>query len=336
VLAIAIADIEERGLRPASYERRGWERTVHDALCQTGLVVPSVNGELTFGHQTMEDYLAACQLAELLAGLDGSARTDRMAQLRNDDLVGHRDMLSFLGEIWVSQGCDLDPLAAELLDDSPTGALVLIHGFVDTGLPLGVETASRLERIATNWRNEGAGRLVAATIMARIDPPASRALLLALTIDLDMDDSDRVAAIQALHATNPATAAALWWLMWFTDYGHLDPPYKSQASQLLTGLNREAETEAAGLQLLVSNRYLPDRYRAWAGAFLIDKGVHGAYEALKSTMATRDLTFALGELLEQGNPEAWAVLRRLVHDRKLPSTERLWAAEELALRDPVP
>jgi hypothetical protein len=336
VLAGAIADFEEGGLRPAPYERSGWERTVHDALCQTGLVVPSANGELTFSHQTMEDYLAACHLAEVLAGLDDAARADRMAQLHDDDLVDHRELLLFLGEIWVAQGCDLDPLAAGLLDDSATGALELVHGFVDTGLPLGMETASLLERIATNWRNKSADRLVAATIMAGIDPPATRALLLALTIDPDMDDSDRVATIQALDTANPATAAALWWLMWFTDYGHLDPPYKSEANQLLTGLNREAETEAAGLQLLVSNRYLPDRYRAWAGAVLIDKGVHGAYEALKSTTAPRDLTLALGELLERGNPEAWAVLRRLSQDRELPSAERLWAAKGLAQCDPDP
>jgi hypothetical protein len=162
VLAAAIADIEERGLRPGPYERSGWERTVHDALCQTGLVVPSAKGELTFSHQTMADYLAACRLAEVLAGLDDAARVDRMAQLRNDDLVGHRDMLSFLAEIWVSEGCDLDPLAAELLDDSATGALELIHGFVVTGLPLGMETATRLASIAMNWRNESADRLVAA------------------------------------------------------------------------------------------------------------------------------------------------------------------------------
>jgi hypothetical protein len=336
VLAAAIADIEERGLRPAPYERSGWQRTVHDALCQTGLVVPSANGELTFRHQTMEDYLAACHLAEVLAGLDDAARADRIRQLHNDDLVDHRELLLFLGEIWVAQGCDLDRLAADLLDDSATGPLELTRRFADRGLPLGTETARRLAAIAMDWRNESADRLVAATISARIDPPATRALLLALTIDSDMDDPDRVAAMEALHTTDPATAAALWWLMSFTDYGHLDPPYKSQANQLLTGLNREAEADAAGLQLLVSNRYLPDRYRAWAGAVLIDKGVHGAYEALKSTMAARELALALGELLERGNPDAWAVLRRLSQDRELPSTERQWAAKELALCDPYP
>ena len=329
VLAAAIADIEERGLRPAPYERRGWERTVHDALCQTGLVGPSGDGELTFRHQTIEEYLAACHLD----GLDDSARTERIAQLRNDDLIDHLGMLSFLGGILVSQGYDLDPLAAELLDDSPIGALELIQDFVDNGLPLKMETATRLESIATDWRQESADRLVAATIMAGIDPPTSSGLLLALTIDLDMDDSDRVAATEALHATNPTTAAAIRWLMWFTDYGQLDLPYKSQANQLLTRLNRDAETDTAGLQFLVTNHYLPHPYRAWAGAVLIGKGVLGAYEALKSTMAIGDLTAALGKLLERDHPEAWAVLQRLSQDRDLSSTERLQAAEELALHE---
>jgi hypothetical protein len=337
VLAAAIAELAERSLRPAPHERRGWERTVHDALCQTGLVVPSGDGELTFIYQTIEEYLAACHLTRLLAGLDDFARSECIAQFRDGDLISHMGMLSFLGGIWVSQGYDLDPLAAELLDDSPVGALELIRDFVDNGLPLKKETATRLESIATDWQQESADRLLAATIMAGIDPPASSAMLLALTIDPDMDDSDRVAAIEVLQATNPTTAAPLCWLMWFTDYGHLDAPYKGQANQLLTEFNRQAETEVPGLQLLVNNRYLPDRYRAWAGVVLVGRGVHGAYEVLKSAMATRSLISALGELLEGGDiQEAWAVLRRLSRDRDLPSTERMQAAEELAIRDGNP
>ncbi|WP_432973513.1 hypothetical protein [Dactylosporangium sp. CA-233914] len=156
-------------------------------------------------------------------------------------------------------------------------------------------------------------------------------LLLALSVDPDQEDADRLTAIQELCAAGPTAGNAIRMLMLLTGGDDLGTRYYVDISTLLTTMPRSDRLDAAGLHALIDNQYLPDSLRALAGGTLLDSGDPFAYTAAKSSMPIERLITSLGELLERRQLEAENMLRRLSTDAELSAGTRAQAREELEL-----
>lgn len=331
LVELALAQAAERDISGLPHEPSRWRRIVHDALLRTGLVVAGPEGELAFIHQTMQEYLAAWHLFETMSALDVHSHV-RMNALVDSDIAHNFEMLAFFGGVWENQGEDLDPLAAQLLDEYPhEDALQLVQRLVTDGLHLGTATVAQLVRAAEDWRTGSTERLLAASTTKMIDPPAGVKLLLALSIDADMEDADRLTAIETLCDAGPEAAAAISLLMQLSNGDDLGPQYYIEVVMLLHNLPRSEHLDVISLRTLLQNQYLPDSLRVLAGTMMFGCRAPSAYAVIKSSMPAERLITSLGELLEREEPEADNLLRLLSADPELSDAIRTRAGEELEL-----
>ncbi|MGH3764049.1 MAG: hypothetical protein ACRDTX_02660 [Pseudonocardiaceae bacterium] len=205
------------------------------------------------------------------------------------------------------------------------------------------QTCAELTEVAGDWRVSSEDRMRAASQLVVEDQMTGRDLLLAFTVDADVNGPERVAAIRRLLAMDSASVAAVHWLMWKTHFGDLELPEKAEANDLLTG-HRLAEQarrgRVDGLDIIVNDTYLDDFHRVWAGVELI--GIQGvmAYERIKRAFTVSALTFFGTDLIERGETDdegaiiGYYLLDSMIADRRLSLAERKNAAEMIADIDP--
>ncbi|WP_432973511.1 NACHT domain-containing protein [Dactylosporangium sp. CA-233914] len=180
ILDLALADAAERGIRGFTHEPRRWRRAVHDALYRTGIVTAGPDGHFTFVHQTMQEYLAAWRLAEVMSSVDAKDRASMVARF-TDEIAYNFEMLRFFGTIWQDQGEDPDPLIAALLGEYPDeDVLRLVQRFIADGLHVGNTTVAILVDAVKNWRTGSPERLLAASTIAQIDAARCQAVTRAI------------------------------------------------------------------------------------------------------------------------------------------------------------
>ncbi|OKJ97542.1 hypothetical protein [Amycolatopsis sp. CB00013] len=188
------------------------------------------------------------------------------------------------------------------------------------------------EMAAASW-SESAERLQACVAVWHEDAEAGRDLLLALSIDLDVDDEDRLNALTRLLKMDSSTAAAASWLMWETEWGHLQGDYKGEAASIVPGYRDVADSLAAGLALIVTNPYLDDLYRIWAGAYRVIEWTKDSFAELRALFSDTALLAGLGGVARLGGQASGGVLIGqtslgwIVGDSTLPSAMRFQAAD---------
>ncbi|MGA5304617.1 NACHT domain-containing protein [Nucisporomicrobium flavum] len=325
-LTILDAAVEEFAERSRKAPLTGYGRSRHDvrdALLQTGLLLATTTGsDLVFHHHVLEDLLAVRQHVHLL-------REDRRNAI-NDLRYAHiliPGLLTLLAEVWVDVGEDLDSLIGELMADEPDGSVDLISELLDHGLPLGSSTNELLTVIAVDWRRGSRERLLAARTLRRLDTDAGNALLLALSVDADMDDTDRLSALEDLCSSDPTAAAAAGWLLRYDSRAHVH--YTAQIYAIFANAGVHQENDDTSLLLLLRNGHLPDRVRAWAASVFLNQGHPEGYAVQMEFLPVDRLLVALGELLGEGHAEAQEMLRRLSRDESLSERDRRSAAELL-------
>jgi hypothetical protein len=330
----------QHGLRPTAGKGIWWARSVHDVLCDTGLVV-SEGGTLQFSHSTFEDFLAARRAHRMLAQQAGWRRwqgmlsgfTDKIASRYDnvENFVSFSQFLQFLIGMLSHAGWDVDTFVGEILENH-SGVDHLVTDIVAGGLQLGEKVAAALTRTSTDWREEDTNRVNAAIALGSLDPDAGAALLLVLTVDQDVEEECRLIVTRSLVGSEPKVAAAIQWLT-FSAYWESESRYTIEAISEVTGLGLDDHAEQAGLEMIVLNSHLDSRYRVAADAELAQRRGRSAQLLLRSLIPTAVLIDDLTEQAEHGNDAAFAALVRLTGDDSLIAGDRIDIAGILAELD---
>jgi hypothetical protein len=336
LLDMALTWADKHDLQPSRNLSAQWKRLVHDVLCDTGLVAPD-GADLAFGHHAIQEHLVARHLvshmhdpgSDLLFDLLGSGAfpTDELANyLENSGLLGT------LVELWTATGRDPDILITEVIEITPA-ACRGVYRLIADGAPVGESTAAALIKIVADQYTDHPERIAAAKALNTLGRPEGAAVLLAVSLDLDVEESDRLDVTGVLAHADPPVAAAIMWLTFTAYWDSYDYGYKMKAIPLVTGLGLNDTAIAAGLEIIITNPRLPDTYRAQAGARLINEKGKPAYVLLKAHMTPLALLFAAIDLAERGEPAGYILLNHLANDTTVASSDRLLAAESLSLLD---
>ena len=328
------------GLRPAAGKGIWWARTVHDALCDTGLAV-SASGILQFSHSTFEDFLAARHAHRMLSQQAGSRRWQETLSNYTDEIafrygtienfVSFSQFLQFLIGMLSHAGCDVDAVVAEILENHP-GADQIVTDFAADGLQLGEKVTAALTQISADCREGDTDRVNAAIALGSLDPDAGVALLLALTVDEDIDEECRLIVVRSLVGSEPKMAAAIQWLT-FSAYWDSESRYSIEAFSEVTGLGLDDQDEQAGIEMIVLNSHLDLRYRVAADAELAQRRGRSAQLLLRSLIPAAVLIDHLAEQAEHGNDAAFTALVQLCEDDSLIASDRIDIAERLTELD---
>ncbi|MDQ3578566.1 MAG: hypothetical protein M3443_13420 [Actinomycetota bacterium] len=190
-----------------------------------------------------------------------------------------------------------------------------------------------LKEIAADGRTESAERLRACLAVRDEEPASGRDLLLALSIDLDADEEDRLSAVRRLVRMDASAVAAVSWLMWQTEWGHLEGMFKGEAASIVSGYNDVEEDLAAGLALIVANPYLADLYRIWAGAHRVIEWTRDSFAELRALFSDTAILVGLDEVARRSGHASGGVLVGntslgwIVDDSTLPTAMRFGAAD---------
>lgn len=179
------------------------------------------------------------------------------------------------------------------------------------------------ETAKTSWSGSN-DRLRACVAVWHEEPEAGRDLLLALSIDLDVDD--RLSALQRLLRMDPAAVAAASWLMWETEWGHLEGVHKYEAASIVPGHRRVEADLAAGLALIVANPHLDDVYRIWAGAYRVIEWTKDSFAELRALFSDTAILAGLDEVTRRSGQASGGVLIGKPH----------WDGSSTTARCPLP
>jgi hypothetical protein len=192
-----------------------------------------------------------------------------------------------------------------------------------------------LKELAADWRTESGERLQACLAVGQWEPEAGHDLLLALSISLDADGEDRLSAIEQLAKMDAPKVAAVSWLMWQTEWGHLDSGYKGHAASMLYGHQIIDDDFAAGLALIIANPYLDDLYRIWAGAQRVIEWTRDSFAELRARFDDTTILVELDEVARRSGQTSEGVLVGhtalgwIVGDSTLPASMRFGAADRI-------
>jgi hypothetical protein len=338
ILAAAVQWAQDHGLRHAPSMGERWERVVHDALYETGLVVPTADG-LEFSHVTFEDFLAARYMYRRLSQRAGEQQpTQLLSELleevsspyaSRDDFFYYSDSFRFLLGMWAAGKHDSDWITAEILDAAPA-ASNLVADLMADGIPLGEKVATALERIGADWRETDDDRIASAKALAALGVDRGVALLLAFTVDHDMDEFDRLKITHALARSSAPVAAAIAWLTFAEHWNNPDMRYKTAEISEVTGLPLDESALLQGLKIIATDPYLDHRYRVSAAVDIAKVNIETSQRLLKSLMPVRDLALHLADAAEYGNDAALSSLCYLTRDKGLAVADRFDAADALA------
>ena len=200
-------------------------------------------------------------------------------------------------------------------------------------------SSEELKEIAADWRSESAERLQACVAVWHEEPDLGRDLLLALSIDPDVDEGDRLSALQRLLRMDAPAVAAAAWLMWQTEWGHLEGVSKGEAASIVPGYREVEKDLAAGLTLIVANPYLDDLYRIWAGAHRVVEWTNDSFAELRALFSDTAILVGLDEVVRRSGQTSRGVLVGdtslgwIVDDSTLPAAMRFGAADRRHICD---
>ena len=162
VLNLALAWAGCHDLHPAPGMGSRWIRIVHDALCETGLVV-SENNDLEYSHSTFEEFLAARHCHRMFAQSSGLHPWQEMMNRLIESIsycygsLGNFIPLSqffqFLVGLLALAEYDTDTFVAQMLESRPQVSTIIAELAMD-GVPLGTKVTAALTRIAADWTEE--------------------------------------------------------------------------------------------------------------------------------------------------------------------------------------
>ncbi|WP_156212847.1 hypothetical protein [Lentzea aerocolonigenes] len=152
-----------------------------------------------------------------------------------------------------------------------------------------------------------------------------------MSVDVDVDESDRLGIIDALVRQRGPVAAAIQWLTFETTRSTPDPSYHQQAIPRATFGTPSAEDKVAGLRLVVGAGELDDEYRVAACAALAENKPDDAYRLFVSLQPTK---LTVSYLANAGEGYVLTLLARLVQDDAQPFYIRLRACEEVECISP--
>jgi hypothetical protein len=341
ILAAAVQWAQDGGLHCAPGMVNWWERVVHDVLCETGLVVPAVDG-LEFSHPTFEDFLAARYMYRKLGQRAGELQlrqslSELLEQVSSpydsrDDFFYCSDSFRFLVGMWTAGQHDSDWFTAELLD-ATSAASNLIADLMADGIPLGEKVTAALERIGSDWREEDNHRISSANALTALDAARGVALLLAVTVDLDMDEFERLKITRSLATSSPPVAAAIRWLTCEAYWNSLDVLYKAEAIHEVTRPRLDESAVLQGLEIIATNPHLDGRHRVSAAADIGQIDRDAGQRLLKSLMRVPRLALHLADAANRGSEAALTSLWYLIRDTSLAVADRFDAADMLASVD---
>lgn len=289
-----------RELKPAQLQSELWDSLAREAMRQSGLVVER-SGHFSFLHQTIEEYMAACELA---------ARIRPDAKLRAGLLIGTapgsrfvESLRLFLASIWLEQGEDLEEVLEGIIKlDSAEAASFISSIVLDGGI-----LPERLQYLASRL------------LERRLGPRAIDASgLLSIEAILILQDAE---------STMRITKRAL------------DPnvDYYARMSSLST-LDKVTSTgDVDRLQLLAADRAHP-AIRIVAARILAASGIPVGRNILLAMikdrkLRSRDRIQAATELASVDRELAMGLILELVDDQDMARSARLEAAETLSKYD---
>jgi hypothetical protein len=188
-----------------------------------------------------------------------------------------------------------------------------------------------LRELAADAATESTERLHACIEVWRQEPDAGRDLLIAYTISLDADHEDRVIAVERLLDLGEPVNAAVLWLISEVEFSHLDGVYRYREEGIIPVLSARDDL-AAGLSLIVANRYLDDTHRIWAGAYRVIDWTKDSFAELRTHFSDATIVSGLEDVAKRdaqtssGTLIADTALSWIVDDKTLPAGMRFRAA----------
>lgn len=319
LLDLVIESAALRGITPPARLKADWRRTVEDVLLRSGLLTKR-GGQLDFLHTTLEEYYAVRKFPDL----SPEDLVDLLAKQEAgyDSVVDLVSVNLHLLELLVARTGEADSAVAAIVDAYPSAVMVVIEQF--ESYELGERTADALKTVVDNRYEDLDVQAQAAAALDDLEPGDGLHRRFALSIDLDMDDSDRLNVISGLIRHGGDVAAAIQWLIFETLDSTLDSAWKYEVGPLVTFAVSD-EDQARGLRLIADNSELPEHHRLAACCDLAKYEPEDAYRLLRSFAQTRWLAMNLTDSRREGH--APTLLRRFVLDDTVAFTHRLDAIE---------
>jgi hypothetical protein len=222
-----------------------------------------------------------------------------------------------------------DRLAAELVAAFPLATEALVEVLDDRDL--GQLTEGALSALASDSGQYLDTRAAAAKALDGWWPGEGVVHRLALSVNVDVDESDRLDIIDALVRQRGPVAAAIQWLTFANYEKYPDAYYHQQAIPRVTFGAPSAQDKAAGLKLVAGVSELDDGYRVAACAALTEYEPNEAYQLFISLRPTR---LTVSYLLNAGEGYAPTLLERFVLDDAQRFDARFSVLDELAYDNP--
>lgn len=207
LLDLVIVSAATHGITAPDPLAADWHQSVEDVLLRSGLIT-KYGGELEFLHASFEEYYAARAFPNWTpAGIvDALADQEDSFYTKTDLVLANLSLL----ELLLARTDDVDAAVAAIIEEWPSAAQTVVEYFENHDL--GERTAIALTTIAADDLELLDVRAKAAAALDDIKPGAGVPHRLALSIDLDLDDSDRLDIISGLVRHGGEAAAAAKWL----------------------------------------------------------------------------------------------------------------------------
>ncbi|SES41472.1 NACHT domain-containing protein [Lentzea albida] len=320
LLDLAEEWLEERDVPVPPRMRAQWRGTISAVLTESGLI-SATGTTLAFAHPSLQEYFAALHLSgstpeEVVATLKSTA--DKYFY-SDEHLLGEREFIRFLMD-----HVGDDRLASELLTAFPLAMESLAQ--VLDNRELGRFTEESLHSLAEDQHQFLETRVAAAEILDDHWPGQATTYQLALSVNVDLEESDRLDIIRALVRQRGPAAAAVQWLT-FQEYNRYpNTGYHHEAIPLVTTGPPSTADRKAGLALVARTGELDDAYRVDACAALAE---HDPDEAYRLFNAMRPTTLTVSHLIDSHEPCSLTLLRHFALDDEQPFKLRFDAIEEL-------
>jgi energy-coupling factor transporter ATP-binding protein EcfA2 len=320
LLDVAEEWLEQHDVPVPPRMRAQWRRTISAVLTESGLI--SATGTTpAFAHASLQEYFAALHLShstleEVVATL---MSTEYKYFYSDEHVLGEREFIRFLMD-----HVGDDRLASELLAAFPLATKSL--GQVLDNRELGHATKESLHSLADDQHQFLETRAAAAEILGDHWPGQATAYQLALSVNIDLEESDRLDIIRALVRQRGPAAAAVQWLT-FQEYDRYpNMGYHHEAIPLVTIGRPSTEDQKSGLALVARTEELDDAYRVAACAALAE---HDPDEAYRLFNAMRPTSLTASHLIDSHERYFPTLLRRFALDDEQPFKLRFGAIEEL-------
>ncbi|MDI5976744.1 NACHT domain-containing protein [Amycolatopsis magusensis] len=314
LLDAVIESAANHGITPPARLTADWHKTVEEVLLRSGMVTKH-RAELAFLHTSFEDHYALRTYPDRSPGgvVDALATQDAYFDNVADLVTVNLRLLEFL----MDRTDDTDATIAALIEAYPSAVAATIEHFEH--YDLGDRTAEALQAVADDRYESLDVRAHAAAALDDIDPGRGLPRRLALSINLDMENSDRLKVIGSLTREGGRVAAAIRWLTFETLDNTWDDGWKYEAAPLVTYAVSD-EDQAHGLRLIADNSELPSSHRVAACCDLVEYEPDLAYRLLRSFTTPRWLALCLADLHRTYSP---TLVRRFIQDGASAFTDRL-------------